>query len=147
AIGSEYKGYKPGELGTAATYSFFPTKNLGAYGDAGMIVTNTKELAEKSRVIRVHGSKPKYYHHILGYNSRLDELQAAILNVKFEKLDIFNHKRRQHAQFYTEKINEELLSFIQTPLEKEGNYHVFHQYTLRVKRRDELQVYLKEHGV
>src|SRR5690606_4158918 len=87
AIGAEYQGKKPGELGTAATYSFFPTKNLGAYGDGGMIVTSNDEVAENSKVIRVHGSKPKYYHHVLGYNSRLDELQAAILNVKFNKLD------------------------------------------------------------
>src|SRR5699024_3305956 len=96
AIGAEYKGYKPGELGSAATFSFFPTKNLGAYGDGGMIVTNNSNLAEKSRVIRVHGSKPKYIHHMLGYNSRLDELQAAVLNVKFKKLDEFNQKRRGH---------------------------------------------------
>src|SRR5690625_4999337 len=147
AIGAEYQGYKPGELGTAATYSFFPTKNLGAYGDGGMIVTNNKELAEESRVIRVHGSKPKYFHHVLGYNSRLDELQAAVLNVKFKKLETFNEMRRERAEFYTEQINEKLSDFIQTPVEKEGNYHVFHQYTIRVKHRDELQAYLKEHGI
>lgn len=147
AIGSEYKGHKPGELGTAATYSFFPTKNLGAYGDGGMIVTNDNALAEQSRVIRVHGSKPKYFHHVLGYNSRLDELQAAILNVKFKKLDTFSQMRRERAKYYTEQINAELSDFIQTPIEKEGNYHVYHQYTLRVERRDELQTHLKEHGI
>lgn len=98
AIGAEYKGKKPGELGDAATYSFFPTKNLGAYGDGGMIVTSDEEIAENSRVIRVHGSKPKYYHHVLGYNSRLDELQAAILNVKFKKLNEFGKKRRERAE-------------------------------------------------
>lgn len=147
AIGAEYKGNKPGEMGTAAAYSFFPTKNLGAYGDAGMIVTNNVDLAEESRVIRLHGSKPKYFHHVLGYNSRLDELQAAILNVKFKKLDTFNKMRRERANFYTEQINENLSNFIQTPIEKEGNYHVFHQYTLRVERRDQLQSYLKEHGI
>ena len=146
AIGAEYKDAKPGELGTAATYSFFPTKNLGAYGDGGMIVTNNDELAQKSRVIRVHGSKPKYYHHVLGYNSRLDELQAAILNVKFAKLAEFSSMRRERAAYYTENLNS-LSDFVQTPIEKEGNYHVFHQYTMRVEKRDELQAYLKENGI
>lgn len=147
AIGAEYQGAKPGELSSAATYSFFPTKNLGAYGDGGMIVSSNEDLAEKSRVIRVHGSKPKYYHHVLGYNSRLDELQAAILNVKFKKLDEFSSLRRTRAKYYTKELNEKLSEFIQTPIEKEENYHVFHQYTLRVERRDELQAYLKENGV
>jgi len=147
AIGAEYQKAKPGELGTAATYSFFPTKNLGAYGDGGMIVSSDEDLAEKSRVIRVHGSKPKYYHHVLGYNSRLDELQASILNVKFKKLDDFSSMRRERANYYTEQLNKEVSDFVKTPVEKEGNYHVFHQYTLRVERRDELQAYLKEKGI
>ncbi|WP_053365621.1 DegT/DnrJ/EryC1/StrS family aminotransferase [Bacillus sp. FJAT-27245] len=147
AIGARYKGYNVGELGTAATYSFFPTKNLGAYGDGGMIITSNEDLAEKARVIRVHGSKPKYYHHVLGYNSRLDEMQAAILNVKFPHLDKWSEARRARAAYYTEKLNEQLADVIQTPTEKEGNYHVFHQYTLRVPHRDELQNYLKEAGI
>ena len=147
AIGAEYQGAKPGELSSAATYSFFPTKNLGAYGDGGMIVSSDEDLTEKSRVIRVHGSKPKYYHHVLGYNSRLDELQAAILNVKFKKLDEFSAMRRARAEYYTKELNNKLSEFITTPVEKEGNYHVFHQYTLRVERRDELQTYLKENGI
>ncbi|WP_316571709.1 DegT/DnrJ/EryC1/StrS family aminotransferase [Neobacillus sp. YIM B06451] len=147
AIGAKYKGHNVGELGTAATYSFFPTKNLGAYGDGGMIITSNEDLAEKMRVIRVHGSKPKYYHHVLGYNSRLDEMQAAILNVKFPHLDKWSDARRARAAYYTEKLNEQLADVIQTPIEKEGNYHVFHQYTLRVSRRDELQNYLKEAGI
>ncbi|OES44941.1 DegT/DnrJ/EryC1/StrS family aminotransferase [Domibacillus iocasae] len=147
AIGAKQNGKSVGELGTGATYSFFPTKNLGAYGDGGMIVTNNTELAEKASVIRVHGSKPKYYHHVLGYNSRLDELQAAILNVKFPHLDEWSNARRQRAAYYTKKLNEQLAEMIQTPVEKEGNHHVFHQYTLRVPNRDELQNYLKEHGI
>ncbi|USK49616.1 DegT/DnrJ/EryC1/StrS family aminotransferase [Bacillus sp. CMF12] len=147
AIGAKYKGKNVGELGTAATYSFFPTKNLGAYGDGGMIVTDDDMLAEKARVIRVHGSKPKYYHHVLGYNSRLDELQAAILNVKFPYLEEWSKNRRERANCYTKKLNEKLDGIIQTPIEKEGNYHVFHQYTLRVPSRDNLQQYLKEHGI
>lgn len=147
AIGATYKEKKPGELGTAATYSFFPTKNLGAYGDGGMIVTSDEEVAENCRVIRVHGSKPKYYHHVLGYNSRLDELQAAILNVKFKKLEEFSENRRKKATFYTNAINEQVSEYVQTPVEKEGNYHVYHQYTLRVEKRDELKEFLKENGI
>lgn len=147
AIGAKYKGKTVGELGTAATYSFFPTKNLGAYGDGGMIITNDDNIAEKCRIIRVHGSKPKYYHHVLGYNSRLDEIQAAILNVKLPYIDRWSKERRKRAAYYSEKLNEKLNGFIQTPVEREGNYHVFHQYTIRASKRDELQQYLKEQGI
>lgn len=147
AIGAKRNGKTVGELGAAATYSFFPTKNLGAYGDAGMIVTNDDEVAENCRVIRVHGSKPKYYHHVLGYNSRLDELQAAVLNVKFPHLNKWSELRREKAAVYTQLLNESLGELVKTPVEKEGNYHVFHQYTIRVEKRDELQTFLKEQGV
>lgn len=147
AIGAKFQGHSVGELGTAATYSFFPTKNLGAYGDGGMIVTNDDEVAEKSRVIRVHGSKPKYYHSVLGYNSRLDELQAAVLNIKFPHLNKWSELRREKAATYTQLLEEALGGVVVTPKEVEGNYHVFHQYTLRVPNRDELQAYLKEQGV
>lgn len=147
AIGAKRNGKSVGELGTAATYSFFPTKNLGAYGDGGMIVTNDADVAEKMRVIRVHGSKPKYYHHVLGYNSRLDELQAAVLNVKFPHLDKWTESRRKNAETYTRLLKEKLGDKVVTPYEKEGNYHVFHQYTIRVDQRDDLQNYLNEHGI
>jgi dTDP-4-amino-4,6-dideoxygalactose transaminase len=147
AIGAKYKGKSVGELGTAATYSFFPTKNLGAYGDGGMIVTNDDELAEKCRVIRVHGSKPKYYHHILGYNSRLDEMQAAILNVKFPHLNKWSELRRKHADTYTRLLKEKVGDIIVTPVESKDCYHVFHQYTIRAPKRDELQAFLKENGI
>lgn len=147
AIGATYKGKRVGELGTTACYSFFPTKNLGAYGDAGMIVTNNAEIAESMRVIRVHGSKPKYYHHVLGYNSRLDELQAAILNVKFPHLDEWNTLRREKANNYTHLLKEQLGEKVVTPYQDENCHHIFHQYTIRVDRRDELQAYLKEQGV
>lgn len=147
AIGSTYKGKQVGEMSSAATYSFFPTKNLGAYGDGGMIVSNNDELAELARVIRVHGSKPKYHHHVLGYNSRLDELQAAVLNVKLPHLQTWSENRRSHAAYYSERLNLKVDQHVVTPVELEGNYHVFHQYTLRVERRDELQAFLKEHGV
>lgn len=147
AVGSTRNGIHVGELGTTATYSFFPTKNLGAYGDAGMIVTNDDDIAEKMRVIRVHGSKPKYYHHVLGYNSRLDEMQAAILNVKFPHLKEWTENRRRIAQRYTQLLNEKLGDKVVTPVEVEGAYHVFHQYTIRVDKRDELQKFLQENGV
>ncbi|ONK21034.1 transcriptional regulator [Bacillus sp. VT-16-64] len=146
AIGAKYKSKMIGELGHTACFSFFPTKNLGGYGDGGMVVTKDEDLAEKMKVIRVHGSKPKYYHHVLGYNSRLDEMQAAILNVKLPRLSEWNSLRREKASLYTELL-EPLKEFISTPVEAEGNYHVFHQYTLRVKKRNELQQYLKDQGI
>ncbi|MDN4526106.1 DegT/DnrJ/EryC1/StrS family aminotransferase [Fictibacillus fluitans] len=147
AIGSKYKGKNVGELGTTATYSFFPTKNLGGYGDGGMIITDDEDVAETMRVIRVHGSKPKYYHHILGYNSRLDELQAGILNVKFPHLNTWSEARREKAALYTELLNEKLGNLVVTPFVEEHNYHVFHQYTIQVPDRTGLQEYLKEKGV
>lgn len=147
AIGAKQNGKTVGELGTAATYSFFPTKNLGAYGDGGMLVTNDTELAENARIIRVHGSKPKYYHQVLGYNSRLDELQAAVLNVKLPHLSKWTEQRREHAAHYTEQLEAKVSEHVVTPVEEEGYYHVYHQYTLRVERRDELQAFLKEQGV
>ncbi|MBA2877230.1 dTDP-4-amino-4,6-dideoxygalactose transaminase [Anoxybacillus kamchatkensis] len=146
AIGAKYKGKTVGELGTTACYSFFPTKNLGAYGDGGMIVTNDDEIAEKMRVLRVHGSKPKYYHHVLGYNSRLDELQAAILNVKFPHLDDWSKLRIEKANVYTEMLKE-LEGVVTTPYIEEHNYHIFHQYTIRVQNRNELQKFLSDQGV
>ncbi|MGG1572312.1 DegT/DnrJ/EryC1/StrS family aminotransferase [Fictibacillus sp. NRS-1165] len=147
AIGSKYKGKNVGELGTTATYSFFPTKNLGGYGDGGMIITNDEDIAETMRVIRVHGSKPKYYHHILGYNSRLDELQAGILNVKFPHLNTWSEARREKAAVYTELLNEKLGDLVVTPFVEEHNYHVFHQYTIQVPDRSGLQEFLKEQGI
>ncbi|MBW8350282.1 DegT/DnrJ/EryC1/StrS family aminotransferase [Bacillus sp. IITD106] len=147
AIGAKYKDKMVGELGTTTCYSFFPTKNLGAYGDAGMIVTNDDEIAENCRVIRVHGSKPKYYHQVLGYNSRLDELQAAILNVKFKYLNKWIENRRKAANNYSTLINEAFGEDVITPVEMKENFHVYHQYTIRVNRRNDFQAYLKENGV
>ncbi len=147
AIGATYDGKKVGELGDTACFSFFPTKNLGAYGDGGMVITNSEDVAEKIRVLRVHGSKPKYYHHVLGYNSRLDELQAAVLNVKFKHLDSWSSLRREKAANYTQLIKEQLGDVITTPVELDKRYHVFHQYTIRTDRREELQAFLKENGI
>jgi len=146
AIGAQYKGKSVGELGTTACLSFFPTKNLGAYGDGGMIVCRDEELAEKMRVLRAHGSKPKYYHHVLGYNSRLDELQAAILNVKLKYLDQWADARRNAARAYSERL-QNLSEFVTVPHIEAYNDHVFHQYTIRAMHRDRLQQYLKERGI
>lgn len=148
AIGAGYEGAKAGSLGDIGCFSFFPSKNLGAYGDGGMVVTNSPELAEKLRLLRVHGSKPKYYHHILGYNSRLDELQAAILRVKLRYLDEWTKARQEVARRYDALFKERIKGdAVKTPTILPGNDHIFHQYTVRVRERDRLASYLKEHGI
>jgi dTDP-4-amino-4,6-dideoxygalactose transaminase len=141
AIGSEYKGKKAGTLGHFGCFSFFPSKNLGAAGDGGMIVTSDTKMDELLRMLRVHGAKPKYYHTIVGYNSRLDTLQAAILEVKLKYLDGWTQKRREHAEVYNQAFQG---SEIITPKEEEFNYHIYHQYTIAVKNRDGLREVLKE---
>ncbi|MBU8880786.1 DegT/DnrJ/EryC1/StrS family aminotransferase [Bacillus sp. FJAT-29790] len=147
AIGAKYKGRKVGGLGDAACFSFFPTKNLGAYGDGGMIVTNNENQAEKMKLIRVHGAKERYNHQILGYNSRLDEIQAAILNVKFLYLDSWNNLRREKAHLYTNLLSKVCPDKVVLPIESEGNHHIYHQYTIKAERRNELKAYLSEHGI
>ena len=133
AMGAEYKGKKVGGLGTAGCISFFPSKNLGAFGDAGMVVTNDAELAERVRMIIIHGSKKRYYHEILGVNSRLDTLQAAILNVKLRHLEDWHEARRSAAKTYNRLFEG---AGVITPYEAPYARHIFHQYTLRVKNRD-----------
>ena len=141
AIGAEYKGKKAGTVGDFGCFSFFPSKNLGGVGDGGMVVTNDPEMAEMIRILRVHGSKPKYYHSTIGYNSRLDTIQAAILGVKLKYLDDWTKKRRKHAEIYNSAFKD--LDII-TPKEKSFSYHIYNQYTIAVKNRDELRKYLKE---
>lgn len=145
AIGAEYKGRKVGTLGDAACISFFPTKNLGAFGDAGMIVTDNDEIADRCRVLRVHGSRKKYYHEMLGINSRLDALQAKVLLTKLKYLDDWAERRRQIADQYLNKLSG--LKAIALPVEPEGYRHVFHQYTIRTDHRDALKGFLASHGV
>jgi dTDP-4-amino-4,6-dideoxygalactose transaminase len=159
AITSEYpsrKGIKrAGSLGTLGTLSFFPSKNLGGYGDGGMVLTNSQKLAAKLKCLRVHGGINKYFYKLLGGNFRLDALQAAVLRVKLKHLDEWQRKRRERAAYYSRKIAE-------AGLEKEGlvkppvavykgssvsNYHTYHQYVIRAKKRDGLHAYLKEKGV
>lgn len=133
AMGAEYKGKKVGGLGTFGCISFFPSKNLGAFGDAGMVVTNDAALAEKVRMIIVHGSKVRYYHEVLGVNSRLDTLQAAILNVKLKHIEGYHQARRKAAQIYNR-----LLEGADVVIPTEASYarHIYHQYTVRLKNRD-----------
>lgn len=144
AIGAEYKGEKAGAIGDFGCFSFFPSKNLGGVGDGGMVVTNNPDMAEMVRILRVHGSKPKYYHSVVGYNSRLDTIQAAILSVKLRYLDDWTKKRREHAEVYNSAFKD--LDII-TPKEESFNYHIYNQYTIAVKNRDELRNYLKEKQV
>lgn len=142
AIGSEYKGNKVGSIGDAGCFSFFPTKNLGAYGDAGLIVTNDDEIAEKIKVLRAHGSKPKYYHSVLGYNSRLDEIQAAVLRIKLKHLDKWNNVRKERAHIYNEMLNN--IKDIVIPYEDKDIKHIYHLYIIQSSYREELIEYLKE---
>jgi dTDP-4-amino-4,6-dideoxygalactose transaminase len=144
AIGASYRGQKVGSLGDVGCLSFFPSKNLGAYGDGGMVVTSDAALAEKLDVLRRQGGKKKYYHEVLGFNSRLDTLQAAILNVKLGHLNDWNESRRRVAHNYNALLAD--LPII-TPTEAPGCVHVYHQYTIRTARRTELAEYLKHNGV
>lgn len=144
AIGAEYKGKKAGSIGHVGCYSFFPTKNLGAYGDGGMVVTDDKDLAEKIKLLRVHGSKVKYHHEVIGYNSRLDEIQAAILRVKFKYIEQWNDLRKEKAHIYNELLND---VNIDLPVERKDCKHVYHLYTIGSNKRDELTNYLNENGI
>jgi dTDP-4-amino-4,6-dideoxygalactose transaminase len=144
AIGAEYKGKRAGSIGHMGTYSFFPTKNLGAYGDAGMIVTNDEELAKTAKLLRAHGSHVKYHHSVIGHNSRLDEIQAAILRVKFKYIENWNNERKSKANIYNDLLKG--LDVI-TPVELPENKHVYHMYVVQSYKRDEIINYLKENGV
>lgn len=142
--GAEYLGNKTGSMGEVGCLSFFPTKNLGAYGDGGMVVTNDDALAEHMRMLRAHGWKKKYYSEMVGYNSRLDAMQAAILQVKFPHLDEWNEKRRELSKRYNDYLAP--LGIV-TPVEREWAKHVYHLYIIRSTKREALQTFLKEKGI
>ena len=162
AIGVQYKnGRRVGTIGDIGCYSFFPSKNLGGFGDGGLVVTNDDTLGEKLRIMRVHGGKPKYYHKVIGGNFRLDAIQAAVLNVKLPHLDGWSQKRRENASLYTNLFIEKGLSETEgiTSFDKKNavllpnavyantghkNYHIYNQYVIRVEKRDELKKYLTE---
>lgn len=147
AFGGEYKGRKLGTIGHAGCFSFFPSKNLGAFGDGGLIATNDDKIAEAAWMLRVHGAKKKYYNEMLGYNSRLDEMQAAILRVKLSHVDEWNEARRQTAKRYNELLKE--VPGIITPYEALYARHVYHQYTIRVTggKRDKVKQFLADQGI
>jgi len=156
AIGAENPdGLKAGNLGDLGCFSFFPTKNLGCFGDGGMVVTNHPEMNEKVRVLRVHGSKPKYYHPVIGGNFRLDSLQAAVLNVKLPHLESWNRMRQENARRYKTLFNESGLTEAQKVKLPEAiyadaqvpNYHTYNQFVIRVPERDALREYLREKDI
>ena len=149
AIGSEYKnGVRAGTIGDVGCFSFFPSKNLGAFGDAGLCTTNDAELAESMRVLRVHGGKPKYFHGVIGGNFRIDELQAAVLRVKLKYLDGWTEGRQRNAAFYDSAFAQAGLGAkLRTPVASAGYRHIFNQYVVRAKGRDALKQRLTEHGI
>ena len=156
AIGAEYtfsngKVAKTGTMGTIGCTSFFPTKNLGAFGDGGALFLKDVSLAEKARMIANHGQRIKYHHSVIGCNSRLDTIQAAILNIKLKHLDQYCAARSKAARYYTAKLKEldPKEQFLETPAELPTSTHVYHQYTLRVKgnKRDTLKQYLADQGI
>jgi dTDP-4-amino-4,6-dideoxygalactose transaminase len=144
AIGAEYKGRKAGTMGDFGCFSFFPSKNLGAAGDGGMVITDDEDLAETVRKLRVHGATQKYFHSVVGYNSRLDTLQAAILNVKLKYLDQWSAKRKEKASFYDSAFENLDLD---TPKVEAFNGHIYHQYTIAVKKRDSLKEHLLKNQI
>jgi UDP-2-acetamido-3-amino-2,3-dideoxy-glucuronate N-acetyltransferase len=148
AIGSEYKGRPAGSMGTAGCFSFFPSKNLGSFGDGGMVTTNDPDLAERIRVLRNHGAKPKYFHKLVGGNFRLDALQAAALRVKLKRLDQWHEARRANAAYYTRRFQElGVAESDVSPPRVVNERHIFNQYVILAKDRDGLKGYLQENGV
>ncbi len=148
AIGAEYKGRRAGSLGTVGCFSFFPSKNLGAFGDGGMVTTNDGALADTIRVLRNQGAKTKYHHTHLGGNFRLDALQAAVLRVKLAYLESWTERRRENAAFYTQRLEElGIADSLVTPPPIVHERHVFNQYVIRARERDKLREFLAANNV
>jgi dTDP-4-amino-4,6-dideoxygalactose transaminase len=148
AIGAEAPGgRRAGSIGDIGCFSFFPSKNLGAFGDGGMCVANDQKLAENLQILRVHGGKPKYYHSVIGGNFRLDTIQAAVLLVKLPRLDAWTAGRQANAKRYDQLFAAAGIKQVQTPVVAKGARHIFNQYVLRVERRDALRAYLTEKGI
>ena len=148
AIGAEYANQKVGTFGAVGCFSFFPSKNLGCAGDGGLMTTNDAAIAAGLRRLRNHGSNQKYYYETLGVNSRLDELQAAILRVKLKYLPKWTAARRENAQYYRALIAQYgLEGYISSPREPANCVHVYHQFTIRARKRDELRAFLTEQGI
>ena len=148
AIGATYKGRQAGAMGTIGCFSFFPSKNLGAYGDAGLVTTSDAALAERIRRLRNHGAEPKYYHHEIGGNFRLDALQAAILRVKLPHLASWSNRRRENAATYNELCERAGVSrVVRLPQVPRERTHIYHQYVIRVPNRDRVRRELADRGV
>ncbi|MGC3967166.1 MAG: DegT/DnrJ/EryC1/StrS family aminotransferase [Pirellulales bacterium] len=150
AIGAEYRGRQAGAIGDIGCFSYYPTKNLGAYGDAGMLTTNNDKLADKLQLLRGHGMRPRYYHKIIGINSRLDSLQAAVLNVKLPHLERWTKARRTRADRYTaEFMKRGLTQFLRLPTVRGDRKHVWNQYVVHVAggKRDALRAYLADRKI
>lgn len=145
AHGAEYNGRRAGSWGDAATFSFYPAKNLGAYGDAGAVVTNSEEVAARARMLRDHGRTDKYLHEYIGVNSRLDTLQAAILGVKLAHMDEWNAARRAIAAKYDAALSE--FRWLTAPTEIASGRHIYHLYVIQCARREELRRYLSDNGI
>ncbi|SCY57728.1 DegT/DnrJ/EryC1/StrS family aminotransferase [Alkaliphilus peptidifermentans] len=150
ALGAKCNDKSVGSFGDTGCFSFFPTKNFGSFGDGGMVITDNAKIADKIKLLRLHGAKHKYHHDIIGYNSRLDELQAAILNVKFKYIKQWTIRRREIAELYSSLFQEHISACrlsIKLPLEPDYAYHVYHQYTIQTDQRNQLQNYLKNCGI
>ncbi len=148
AIGSTYHGRPAGGMGTFGCFSFFPSKNLGAFGDAGLVTTNDPALAKRAELLRMHGMEPKYYHHLIGGNFRCDALQAAVLRVKAPHLAAWTEARRLNAKRYAQMFADAgLLGRVVLPVQPDGLYHIFNQFVLRVPQRDALKAFLDARGI
>jgi len=145
SIGARYRGTSVGSIGAAGCLSFFPSKNLGGFGDGGMIVTNDSRLADEAAMLRVHGSRTKYYHEAVGINSRLDALQAAVLLVKMRHLDRWHEGRRANAAFYDRELSK--LGGVTIPRVEPHNWSVYNQYVIATRRRDEMRRFLADAGI
>jgi dTDP-4-amino-4,6-dideoxygalactose transaminase len=143
SFGADYAGRKSGAYGDIGCTSFYPSKNLSAFGDGGLMLTDDDQLAAELRVLASHGSRVRYHHHVLGYNSRLDEIQAVILRIKLKRLDNFNNRRIAIADSY----NKDLAGLVETPFADGHGRHVYHQYTILSDRRDTIQKVLTDSGI
>ena len=144
AHGARYHGQLVGTFGDFGCFSFYPSKNLGAFGDAGMVITQDEEKAQRIRYLRNYGQTERYHHKFKGFNSRLDEIQAAILSVKLDHLEEWTRRRREIADTYSRNIKNDL---VMTPMELDGVFHVYHLYVIRCEKRDELRSYLQDNGI
>ncbi len=143
SFGATYNGIPSGSIGNAGCFSFYPSKNLGAYGDGGMMITNDPDIYNKVKLLRNHGTVAPYQHSFIGYNSRLDEIQAAILRIKLKYIDEYNQKRRSIAQLYSSILG----SAVRCPADLRNTTHVYHQYTIRTPRRNEVKEALKDNNI